>query len=122
MAGIMDTITAAVKNLDLGDAGKAVGQAVDTGKAVSALSTAAAGAAENISAAAREARETVTMVKSDIDQAMTIAKVYAATTLALQAVAAFAALGIFMIQVKSYGDAKRRRVAHNPKRSKRSRR
>jgi methyl-accepting chemotaxis protein len=119
MASLLDTITEAVKGLDTGNAGKAITQALDTGKSVSALSTAASGAAESISAVAQEARQTMTNIKDDVASVANTAKVYAGTTLALQAIAA---AGIFWIQYKAYNDRHAvRRTANNPRR-RRSRR
>ena len=102
MAGIMD----AIKNLDLGAAGKAAGQAAG---AVTSAATTVAGAATGIQQMKDEIGE-------EISGAVGQAKQYAYATLTLQAIAAFAAMSIAYIQFQSYMDGKKRRTASNPRR------
>lgn len=75
---------------------------------------------KNASSLMNAVENTTQKLEADVEQAVTVAKVYTATALALQAIAAFAALGIFVIQARAYGDSQRKiRVANNPRRRRR---
>ena len=108
MASILD----ALKSLDLS---KGVNLDAVADK-VSQASTAATA----ISSAVGSAQAMGDKLQSEVSDAVAVAKVYVATTVALQAIAAFAALGIFIVQVRQYADIQkaRRKTANNPRRRK----
>lgn len=106
MAGILD----ALKNLDPSSATRAIESAASTGVSTVTAATQVVQAAQDMQKKMSES----------LDAGVATAKTYVAVTTTLQAIAAFAALGIFVVQVKQYGDMKRaRRTSGNPRRRRR---
>ena len=93
MANFMDTIKAALDKTDLSKAADSA-----TSK-ITSMVTGAASAAGQLTTLQDD-------IKKGVDEVAAEAKIYAVTTISLQAIAAFAALGIFVIQWRAYTDAK----------------
>jgi len=123
MASFLDTLSALTKSISGDDiaksltsaAGQAAGAAVTSGAAQ--VTSQITGAVSSTAGAVQGAAGAIQRAAEGAEQVETLATYYLVGTALLQALAAGAAVGIFMLQLKTYNQHYgTRRVAANPRR------